>query len=631
MVTGFQQVGRWRDGLRSARALQNGGLMLEEATMTRQSATRTLIVALAICIGLPALAEANRGPMVGAGRNTRAMQRKRLVRKHKAPTQARRMVNRNQFRRVTRLWHARGMKGARARHQAATNRYASSKARYDHYNNLARRQMDRFSRSGNPKQKQWAEANRFRAMKAKVSMFRAHARGLEAKAKLAIKAGNPDAANAMLDRAAKLKQSADSFDGRLNEIAAHKGYASGSRGRGADVAGTAGTAVEGSAGSRSGRRAGGKQGTQQVMDAENPLTQASRQQRVPGLRSYIGKRRVKAQLASGNVQGALETYDRMQAQPNRGGARGLLDRYRKWGTRRRILKQSFKMGKRAARIGDVQLAGEALQAQTALRKPGFWTNRKLHKIGNQALKGARKFARTHRPEEASQLLALALKIQNATGRGIQRDDGSYKKPTWRYRRVLRTARKRLWKDLETRAKDGNMEAFRSAMRLANAYATEDGKRLKPRQVKKIRKLYLKAMKNSVPRALKDARLLLSGRMGYVNVEEAANRYAYAFDTANKLARRGIGIKTGLFRRSIQGQFRKTRKQLITAINKQSSLRDSRPGLMRRIYEKIFVQAHRRTQPTVAPLDSGWVAKQQRIQEMETARVAAEQGGAPAEM
>ena len=512
-------------------------------------------------------------------------------------------------------------KGAQTSLHRATKSYNNARQKYSHYRGLIRRQMKRYKKSGNVQQKNYAKANAYKAGRARVSMMKAQVRGLKAKAKIAIKSGNPDLANKYLDKAAKLSSVASRTSAKLSSFAEKNGFNTAKRGRASDV-GTSQTSS--SKGTTTEKIAASSTGTtkksSQTLDGENPLTDAPRGQRVPGVASHKGKRTAKLQLKSGNVLGAMDTLKRMEAQPNRKGVRGMFDRYRKWSTKRRIIKQSYKMGKAAARSGDLQLASEAIEAQTTLRKPGFWTNRRVNAIGNQALKGASKMAKTQRPEEARMMLDFARNIQMQMGR---------QKPTLRFRWVRRTARKRVWKDLKARAKSGNMEAFRSAMRLASAYSREDGRKMTKGDVKTVRKLYMTAMKNSVPRALKDAQLLLSGKMGYVNVEEAASRYAYAYETANKLAGRGVKVKTGFFSRGIESQFKKTRKALVVAMQNQSSLADKgRPGLARRVYEKIFLQPHKRTQPQVAPMDSRWVQKQQRAQDAEMRQMAAEQGITP---
>jgi len=544
-----------------------------------------------------------------AGEKTRALQSAKLKQRQNAPTQGRMMVNPGQFKYTDILWHKRGTKTATKQKAAASKSYNKNRQHYANYKSLAARQMDRYKKTGNPKQLQWAQANKARAVQARVRMVRAQVRGLKAKAKIAIKTGNPDRANRWLDKAARLSRSADRADARLKRIAANAGVSS--------------LPPQAHHSSKSqqvrSHQSTTRQPRQQVADGENPITQQPKAQRYNqmGLATGRGKRTAKLQLKSGNVLGAMDTLRRMEAQPNRRGLGGLVDRYRKWSTKRTIVKQSYKMGKRAARAGDMQLASEAIEAQHTLRKPGFWTNRKINAIGNQAIKGARSFSKGHRPEEAARLLSFARNIQQSIGKT---------RPTIRFRVARYSAKRRLWKDLKARAKNGNVEAFRSAMKLASAYAREDGRQMKKGDLGKVRKLYMKALKNSVPRALADAQMLLSGRMGYVNVEEAANRYAYAYDTANMLANRGEKIKTGLFHRGIESKFTKTRKQLLKAMDNQGSMLDKRPGLLRRAYEKIFVQAHRRTQPTVAPLNSNWVAQQQRAQEMEMARMAAEQQG-----
>ena len=516
-------------------------------------------------------------------------------------------------------------KGARQQLTRATSSYNKARVRYTKYRSLSKRQMKRYAKSGNAAQRQYAQANKFRAVKARVSMMRAQVRGLQAKAKIAVKTGNPDAANRYLDKAAKLSRVANKADNKLQLIAAKQGFATSKRRPSTADLGAATTPAT----TRKQRthqdptRPGAtakKDRAPQALDGENPISDAPKAQRVPGMASYKGKRHAKGQLKSGNLIGAMDTLKRMEAQPNRRGVRGLVDRYRKWSTKRRVLKTSYKVGKRAARAGDMELASEAVTVTTTLRKPGFWTNRKVMAIGNQALKGAKKMAKTQRAEEARMMLDFARNIQMAVGR---------QRPTLRFRWVRRVASKRVWKDMKARAKVGNMEAFRSAMRLANAYRQENGGKFSKREARQVRKLYMKAMTNSVPRALKDAQLMLSGKMGYVNVEEAAHRYAYAFETSQKLSARGIKIPAkGLFN-NIGKEFSKTRGLLVKAMQNQGSMKDNgRPGLAKRIYEKIFVQPHKRTQPQVAPMDSVWMERKARQQQQDMARQAQAQGYAP---
>ena len=482
-------------------------------------------------------------------------------------------------------------KTVRSGHNRATNTYARSKAKQIRHRQLTRKQMKLYKKTGNIKHKQHAQKNAVHAGRAKVRMIKSQVKGLKAKAKLAIKSGNPDAANKYLEKAAKLEKSASSLSARLDKAEARFGS----------------TAGRGKKASSSGAMADGPD-TSQQMDNENPLTQKEKSQRVAGVASGKGKRAIKGQLEAGNLLGATETLRAMEAQPSRKGVMGVVDGYRKWSAKRKILKTASKAGKRAARQGDLQLAGEAAQTISTLRKPGYFTNRKINAIGNQALKNAKKMARTNRPEEARMMLDFARQIQAATGR---------QRPTLRFRLVRRTARKRAWKDMKARAKSGNLEGFRSAMRLASAYAKEDGRQMKKGDLTRVRKMYMTAVKNSVPRALRDAQMMLSGKMGYVNVEEAANRFAYAYDTASKLANRGIIIKTGLFSKSVGKQFSKTRKMLVTAMQNQSTMREvKRPGLLKRTFEKIFLSPQRRTQPTVAPMDGKWTQQQQQQQQQQ---------------
>jgi hypothetical protein len=175
-------------------------------------------------------------------------------------------------------------------------------------------------------------------------------------------------------------------------------------------------------------------------------------------------------------------------------------------------------------------------------------------------------------------------------------------PTRRFRSIRKSAASRVGDDLERRAKDGNMEGFRSALRLAVAYTKENGKLWSKKQVKKVRALKLKAQKRSVIRALADAETL--AKM-YGNPSEAAQRLEYAQDTANTLAKRGITIRTGLFRRSIAGRLQKTREMIVQAFQKQGS-----PAPMKfkpKFWERWLIQPHNfQQQPQVMPLDSKWL-------------------------
>ncbi len=274
------------------------------------------------------------------------------------------------------------------------------------------------------------------------------------------------------------------------------------------------------------------------------------------------------------------------------------------------------MGKSAARAGDVQLASDAVNALDRLGKDRWGNKGKIATIATQAIKGANSFSKQNRPEETRALLDLAQSIQKFQGR---------EKPTLRYRFVRWNAKRRLLKDIEIRAEQGNMEAFRSAMKLASAYAKEDGRELKPGELAKIKKLYISAMKNSVVRALDDANSPLSGKMGYVNPEEAASRYLYAMETHERLAQRGVKVSTGLFHRSVKSKFAAVRAGLIKA-QESGAHEVKRPGFVKRVLQKLFVAEHKRTQVGIAPVDSKWMARQQRAQQAEMERMSAQQGG-----
>jgi len=481
----------------------------------------------------------------------------------------------------------------------ASTSYNKARIRFEQKQSLVQRQIARFKSTGNVEQQQWAKANAVDASRAKVQMMRAQARGLKAKAKLAAKAGDVAKANAYMDKADQLTQRADKIGANIakheSKVAAGKTAPTA-----AAAAATASPVVEGPAAQA--------KDTEKAPGVDGPA--------VAGIRSGLGKKTAKLQMQSGNIGGAMETLARMEAQANRGGVMGLVDRYRKWSTKGYIAKNSYKMGKQAARSGDVEMAAQAADAVKKLNKDGWGTNRKLNNIATQAIKGASKASKSHRPEETRALLDLARNIQKVAGR---------EKPTVRFRFVRWRAKNRLMKDIEVRADQGNIEAFRSAMRLASAYAKEDGRQMDKGDLGKIRKLYVKALKNSVVRALDDAHGMLTGKFGYVNPEEAATRFLYAMDTHNMLAKRGIEVKTGLFHRGIQSKFNTVRSLLVKAQAQEGEVK--RPGIARRVFEKIFVQQQNRTNVGPAPVDSKWLGRQQAEMQRQQAEMAEMMGGA----
>jgi hypothetical protein len=437
------------------------------------------------------------------------------------------------------------------------------------------------------------------ARTAKAAMLMAHAEGLLSKA-AALEKSDPGRANAMLDKAIRLEAQAKALGAVRTPKQTTKQAPTAAAAPQAEPVAEPIPAM-------------------QAQDGEGaPGVDGPAKAQLRGLASRQGKQTAKLQLQSGNLNGALGTLERMEAQANRRGVMGLVDRYRKWSTKNEIYKQSYKMGKTAARAGDVQLASDAVNALDRLGKDRWGNKGKIAKIATQAIKGARSFSKQHRPEETRALLDLAASIQRFQGR---------EKPTLRYRFVRWSAKRRLTSDIELRAKQGNMEAFRSAMRLASAYAKEDGRELKPGELAKIKKLYITALKNSVVRSLDDANALLSGKMGYVNPEEAASRYLYAMETHDKLAQRGIKVSTGLFSKSVKSKFAAVRAGLIKA--QESGMHEvKRPGFVKRVLQKLFVAEHKRQQPGIAPVDGKWMARQQRAQQMEMERMAAaQQGGA----
>jgi len=514
--------------------------------------------------------------------------------------------------------------------KAASFGYSSAKKAYLGHQKAARTAYQRYKQTGDPSALRQMRANGVNRVRAKVSMYKAQAKGLQAKAAAAAAAGNGEQAalyaakaDKLAGRAQRLSTAASRFETKFKA-----GQLRDPRRRGT----TAAAAEDGPQGSADGPEMdfGGPQAgagdpahalVQQAADHESaPGVDGPDQQRsIPGIASGRGKRTAKIQLSNGNIMGALGTLKQMEAQANRGGMRGLVDRYRKWSTKRRVMKQAYKTGKQAARVGDLELAQEALHAVTDLGKPGWRTNRKVMSIGNQALKGAKGAAKHRNPEQAFALLDFARNVQMAMGR---------QKPTIRFRLVRRTAKGRLWKDMKRRSKEGNLEAFRSAMRLASAYAQEDGKRLGKGELRQIRKLYKNAVKRSVVRALDDAQLLLSGKMGYVNVEEAAKRLAYAEQTADKLARRGVEVKTRsflIFRKSLHGKFKRVRKQLVKSWQEQNQIDGpKKPGLFARWWK----MGGARGAPNIAPVprSPAEVAKERRMQQEQQAVMEAAQSG-----
>ena len=501
-------------------------------------------------------------------------------------------------------WHDKGQRTKTVKRglKGASSSYNKARVRNIKYKGMVKRQMKRFRTSGNLKQKQYAQRNAVKAGRAKVAMYKAQVKGLQAKAKLAIKAGHLGKANAYQDKAASLAHKATNLSTKLNKAAAKFGMTNSS----SASASASASRVSGTKASTSTAIVPYKGG---IVDGSANATAADHMapERKVKVSTRKMKRQAKLQLKAGNLLGAVDAYQALEAAPRRKGLGGLVDGYRRWSTKRAINKQAYKQGKKAARMGDMEMATDSVTTLRALDKKGgenlSWnTRRKVKNIAHQSLKGAKGMSKQHRPELASEMLTFHRAVRASVG---------YKKPTLRYRWTRRGAKSRLMKDLKVRAKQGNMEAFRSAMRLASAYAKEDGKPLAKGQLKTIRKYYKTALKNSVPRALADAQLLLSGRMGQVSIEEAANRYLYAMDTADKLAKRGVEIKTGLFSKSLNKQFAKTRKMLVTSIQSQDSFEGKRPGAFKRLWEKIVKQPYNRSQPQVAPMNASWMQKMQR--------------------
>ena len=502
-------------------------------------------------------------------------------------------------------WHDKGTRTRTAKTSLSNASRSYNKARISQqkYRGMVKRQMKSYKATNNLKQKQYAQRNAVKAGRAKVRMIKAQARGLQAKAKLAIQAGEIGKANAYQDKASKLTQKASSLNTKLNKAAARFGM---------------NNAVSASARTSTAQVPGAKTSRALVPVAKSDTVPSTA--KAPKVSTYKMKRQAKLQLKSGNLLGAVDAYKQLEAAPRRKGLGGLVDGYRRWSTRRSINKQAYKQGKRAARLGDMEMATDSVTTLRAMDKKGgedlSWnTRRKVKNIAHQSLKGAKAMSKSHRPELASEMLNFHRAVRASVGST---------KPTLRYRWVRRGAKSRLMSDMKIRAKQGNMEAFRSSMRLASAYAKEDGRSLKKGQLKSIRKLYMTALKNSVPRALQDAQLLLSGRMGQVSIEEAANRYLYAMDTADRLSKRGVEIKTGLFHKSLKKQFASTRKMLVTSIQNADSFEGKRPGAIKRLWEKITKQPYNRTQPQIAPMNSTWMQRMQR--QSEAAQMANMAGG-----
>lgn len=512
----------------------------------------------------------------------------------------------------------------------------------------AQKRYGQFEQSGNPALLDKARGNLRQAMQSKVSMLKAQQQGLMVKADKALnraaaleRAGDKAGAEAVLQQALGYEAKAKGLNKRITRLSSNQD-AMINRYERMRARGLAGAVEPGAGGVAPGQRQ-----RQQTVDMEPvPGVDAPAQQQpglgqptarpVAGLKGRKGWKMVKGQMSRGNVMGAMATLQRMEAQAGqRGffrralgrlpGVGGFIDPVGK--ARRHIIKNAYKMGKDAAKMGDLELAQESLAAVSELGKPGWRTNGKIKGISNAALDGAKQLSKQHRIEDAYVLIDFARQIQVAMGRQA---------PTRKFRRTRNSAIDSLWKDIKSRAKEGNMEAFRSAMRLACAYAQEDGRRLDKGELKTIRKYYRVAQEKSVGRALEDANVLLSGRLGYVNVEEAAKRLAYAEHTAEKLEARGRGhkLKTGIwpFRRDLGSKFKKTRKMLVKAFQEQNNNYRPQPGKFRQFFEKWAKQPHMRTPPSIAPVDQNWERSMARAQQREQiAQMAAQNGVTPQEM
>lgn len=462
--------------------------------------------------------------------------------------------------------------------KAAGKQYNTLRKEQLRHQTVAKDAYARYRQTGDPaalQQSRLAGVNRLRT---KAAMYGVQAQALEAKAAAYAKAGKLDKANEystrahkLTTRARKMSDAVDRFEAKLQNgqlknprVSARSAVEDGPMG-GADGPDMDFT--------NDGPEMGGSaaQSVHQAMDGEGAPGVDGPQ--VRGIGSRQGKKIAKAMLSSGNVLGAVDTLKRMEAQGNRGGVMGLVDRYRKWSTKRRIMKDAYGMGKSAARTGDVELAQQSLHAISELGKPGWRTNHKIRTIANKAITGAKHAYKDHNPLQAKALLDLAYNVQMSMGRA---------KPTWRFRRVRSAAKSRLWKDVKRWAKDGNIEAFRAAVRLASAYAQEDGHKMTGKELGKLKKLTITAKKTSVVRALDDAKQLL--KVG-ASPDEAQARLVYAMETADQLAKRGVTIKTGLFHRSIQGKFNKVRKMLVKTIQDGNVLETKKPGLFARWYKQ----------------------------------------------
>jgi hypothetical protein len=316
------------------------------------------------------------------------------------------------------------------------------------------------------------------------------------------------------------------------------------------------TAGRGGAGVGVGAGAGGS--VPQASDGETAPgldgSQPQRERALPRIGSRRAYKNIKAQLRNNNnLAGALQTLKQMEKG-------GLFGRFRAWRARRKIVKQAYRVGKAAAKMGDVQKADEAVKVLGELKGKNNWRIRGRSwfsrirgrgGIEDAALTAAKRMAKHRNPEGASVLLDFARQIQVARGR---------QEPTRRFRRIRRTAASKAWSALKRRAKEGNPEGFRSAMMLLQAYGKEDGRKggMSRREFRKIRNLRLTMMKRSVPKVLKEAEKML--KAGYpAHSEEVNQRLAYAEETINKLSTRGITLRTGLFRRPIKHKFEKVHK------------------------------------------------------------------------
>jgi hypothetical protein len=311
-------------------------------------------------------------------------------------------------------------------------------------------------------------------------------------------------------------------------------------------------------------------------------------QRLPHLGRYRGRHAKKKGRGQG---GLLARFRRWRANQRR-GAHGKakqpvspLGRLRRW----RRVRRAYKTGKRAARSGDLETANKAVETISKLRGPNNWRIRSrswFHRVRGRggiedaALGGARRMARRRNPEGAAMLLDFARQIERGRGR--------HRVLSRRYRRVRAGASRRIWRDLRRRARNGNIEGFRSAMNLLQAYAQEKAMargehgraaRLPGRQARRIRRLYMKAMKRSVPRALKEAKQLLA--MGQpADSPEVVRRLEYAGATLDRLASRGVTLRHGLLRRKVRRKLEKVRGRWARKML-QSQMEPPRRGLFTR--------------------------------------------------